>query len=122
MSTMRFLLITSVLLVTVVVTSANYNPLSFNPTHLTKLNPKRNTVSHFMQKRQSQACISAYEESQTPQFQQCSQLFSDGSDITVDQLSGFCDDDGCVSVLIKVFTDLQNCGALDANTTVSISI
>ena len=120
---MRCLLTGGVLFVAVVVTSAIYKPVSFKPKNLAKLfDSRRNVIGnahHFIQKRQSQACIDAYLEAQTPQFQECSQLFADGSDVTINELLTFCDNDDCVSLLIRVFTDLQSCQGADDNTTVS---
>ena len=122
---MRFLLTSDVLFLTVVVTSAIYKP-GFKPKNLAKLfDPKRYVIenAHHLQKRQSQGCINAYLEAQSPQFQQCSQLFADADDVTVDEIVEFCDSsDNCVSVVARVLTDLENCEGNDDNTTVSIII
>lgn len=113
---MQFVL-TAVLLATVVVTSAIHNPRSLSAKDLIK---PRGVITldltgdahahHFIRKRQSQACVDAYLETQTTQFEQCSQLLSDAEDITVNEILAFCDDDHCVSELTRVFTDLQSCG------------
>ena len=121
---MRFLLTVGVLLVTAVLASAIYRPNPFKPTDLAKLeakllNLRRSTGNHFVQKRQSSACIDAYLETQSQRFQECSQLLGDGGNITTTELIEFCHHDDCVSLLIKVFTDLENCNAVDTNTTVS---
>jgi len=98
-------------------------PSSFKLTSFAKLfDSGRNVIGnahHFVQKRQSsEACIRAYLETEQPRFSQCSSLFTDGgSDLTVDQLVTFCDHD-CVSLLTRVFTDLEECDS--NNTTVSI--
>lgn len=115
---MRFLLASGVLLVTVVATSAIYKPRDL----VKLLNPKIGNFQHFIQKRQSQDCINAYLEAQQPEFQECSQIFADIDDITVDEMTTFCEEDNCVSLMIKVFTDFENCGEISENTTVSIFI
>ena len=120
---MRFLLASGVLFVIFVVTSAIYNPVSFKPRKLVKLlDQRRNVIGnahHFIrQKRQSQACINAYLEAQSAQFQECTQLFADGAEVTVDELLAFCDNN-CASLLTRVFTDLESCEAVDDNSTVS---
>ena len=118
---MRFLLASGVLFVTFVVTSAIYKPVSFKPAKL--FDSRRNVIGNahhvIRQKRQSQACINAYLETQTSQFQECGQLFADGTDVTTDELLAFCDNDDCVSLLIRVFTDLESCEGMDDNSTVS---
>ena len=121
---MRFLLASGVLFVIFVVTSAIYNPVSFKPRKLVKLlDQRRNVIGnahHFIrQKRQSQACINAYLEAQSAQFQECAQLFADGAEVTLDEVLTFCDNDNCVSLLTRVFTDLESCEEVDDNSTVS---
>ena len=120
---MRFLLASGVLFVIFVVTSALYNPVSFKPRNLVKLLDQRRNVignAHQRQKRQSQACINAYLEAQSTQFQECSQLFADGNNVTIDEVLEFCDNYNCVSLMTRVLIDLQSCeGTDDGNTTVS---
>lgn len=122
---MRLSLTSGILLVTAVLASAIYRPISFNRADLgvnlaKLLDSKKSTGNHFVQKRQNQACINAYLETETEQFQECSRLLGDGGNVTTNEILEFCDRDDCVSLLIKVFTDLHNCDAVDDNSTVSI--
>lgn len=127
--TMRFLLASGVLFIVFVVTSAIYNPVSFKPRNLVKpsmvklLDQRRNVIGnahHFIrQKRQGQACIDAYLEGESPLAEKCTQLLSDGPNVTLDELSTFCGSDGCLSLLTRLFTDLESCEGVDDNRTVS---
>lgn len=124
---MRLLLIIGVLLVTAVLASAIYRPKTFKPADLAKLEAKllhlrKSTGNHFVQKRQSQACINAYLEAESQQFQECSALLGDAGNITTTELLEFCDREDCVSLLIKVFTDFEKCEGGDSNYTVSIGM
>ena len=120
---MRFLLTSSILFLTIVVTSAIQFKHGFKPKDLAKLfDPKRYVIgnAHHLQKRQSQSCIDAYLETQSTQFEECSQLFADGGDVTIDEIMEFCDSSNdCVSLMIRVLTDLENCEGSGDNTTVS---
>jgi len=79
--------------------------------------------THRIQKRQNSACINAIQEASSPQFIQCSDLFGDATDLSLQQLLSFCQTDNCVPLLIKVFTDLRSCGNdPDGNSTVSSNV
>ena len=110
---MRFLLTGAILLFTVVVTSAIDKPVSFKPKDLVKLfDAKRNIIGNphnSIRKRQSQACVQAYLEAQSSQFQECSELFADGDNATINDILEFCDNDDCFALMLRVLTDLESC-------------
>lgn len=110
------------LLITVVVTSAIPKPFPFKSRDFTKLfdlSDTGNAHKHVQKRQFSEACLEAYQETQSPQFAQCTQLLSNGN-LTTDDLVAFCNRYGCTSLLVKVFTDLESCQTIDEdNTTVS---
>jgi len=84
--------------------------ISYLRNRITQLKDHGNELpSGRLRKRQSYACIRAYQESESPYVQQClPYLANEGSYTSNSQIGSFCRL-GCDRTLKRLFTDLQAC-------------